>query len=111
MTLLGPHLQAISGRRNDSQVGLMRDECIDIAARQAVSFENLVAEFRHLTNGELEDRAAVLMDVVHFLIDGVMSRRIQAPAAWHVERTSPGAVDLVNEVNQALPNHFPQVRE
>ena len=44
ITLSGRNFEAIRRRRNDALIGLVRNEGVDIAARQIVALEQLVAQ-------------------------------------------------------------------
>ena len=54
-----------------------------------------------LLHGKLEDRRALLLDVVQPLIDGLMRRRQPAAAGRHAQRRTAAAVDLMFEVEDA----------
>src|SRR5580704_19197417 len=81
----------------------MGNEGIDVGALQSVALQDSLADFGHFADGVLEDGAAVLVDVMHPLIDGFVARGIQAAASGHVQRTTSGTVDLVDEVDQSEP--------
>ena len=72
----------------------------DIGAGKSIAGKNFVRDFCHFANGIFEHCCAVLMDKVHFLLDRFVRRRMQAPAARHVERASSGAIYLMNKVDQ-----------
>src|ERR1019366_10331011 len=73
----------------------------NIRSFEAVAFEQLQTGFGLLAHGKLEDLLAVLVNVVHLLIDSFTRGRIEAATAGHIEKTAAGAVDLVDEVDQA----------
>ena len=59
--------------------------------------EHAARDLLRLAHGELEDRLAVLLDVVHPLLDRLVRGRVQAAARRHLERGPAAAVDLVLE--------------
>src|SRR5580693_1200166 len=78
----------------------MGNEGIDVSALQPIALEESLADFGHFADGVLEHRSAVLVDVMHPLVNGFVARGVQAAASGHVQRTSSGTVDLVDEVDQ-----------
>src|SRR5580700_10851901 len=84
-----------------SLVGLMGNEGIDVSALQPIALEESLADFGHFADGVLEHRSAVLVDVMHPLVDGFVARGMQAAASGHVQRTSSGTVDLMDEVDHS----------
>src|SRR5580704_19638538 len=79
----------------------MGNEGIDVGALQSVALQDSLADFGHFADGVLEDCAAVLVDVMHPLVNGFVARGMQAAASGHVQRTSSGPVDLVDEVDHS----------
>src|ERR1700691_536955 len=79
----------------------MGDEGVDVRSFEAVAFQQLQAGFGLFAHGELEDLLAVLMNVVHFLVDGFMRGGIEAASAGHLQEASAGAVDFVDEIDQS----------
>src|SRR5215468_3278725 len=61
----GVKAESVSGGHDDSAIRLVRDEGVDVAAFQAVAFQNFLTEFGLLAHGEFEDGLAVLVDVMH----------------------------------------------
>ena len=80
----------------------MGNEGIDVAAFQAVASEDFFAKLGLLADGELEHRLAVLMNVVHPLLDRFLGGGMKASAARHVERATARAIHLVDEIDQAF---------
>ena len=67
-----------------------------------VALEQVAADFVHLADGVLEDLLAVLLDVVHARFCTVSMRGGHAAAAGrHVRGVAAGAVDFVQEVDEA----------
>ena len=64
--------------------------------------QHALGHLGHLLYGVLEDLLAVLMDVVHLLVDGLVRCGIQAAAAGHVEVLAAGAFDLGDVVDDAV---------
>ena len=79
----------------------MWNEAIDFARLHAISLQQFLANIRHLSNGKLEDRLPVLLNVMHLLVYGFVRRWMQAASARHVKRTSSRAVDLMYEVDNS----------
>src|SRR5579871_1097592 len=79
----------------------MGNKRIDIGTFQAVALKQLLAKFSLFTNRELEDLLPVLMDIMHLLLHGINRGWIQAAAARHVEILASGAVDFMDEINEA----------
>ena len=69
-------------------------------AFQPVAFEQLLAQFGLLADGELEDLLAVLVHVVHSLLDRFLARGVQAASAGHVKELGAGTVDFMDVVDQ-----------
>ena len=95
------HLQALSGRHDDSAIRLVRDEAIDISASLAILSEDTLGHLRHLLDGVFEYLLSVLMDDVHILLDGLGRGRIQRTATRHVEVFAAHAFDLMNVIEDA----------
>ena len=68
----------------------------------AVAGEDGLGGFDHFADGEFVDGLAVLMDVVHLLVDGFVGGRMQAASAGHEQGAGAGAVDFVMEVDHAV---------
>ncbi len=79
----------------------MRNEGIDIGALETVAGEQLFANFGLFTDGELEYLLAILVNIVHFLVDSFVTRGIQASPSRHVQGASSGSVNLVDKIDQA----------
>lgn len=91
--------EPLGGGFDDSTVGLMRDEQVDVPRGQLVSFEQAAADFLVFLDRKLENGRAVLFDVMQPPFDGVMRGRHPASAGRHTERRAAGAIDLVQEVD------------
>src|SRR5262245_58271035 len=73
----------------------MSNESIDFIARQIVSLKHQPGQLFHLTDGELKDSLAVLVNKMQSLVYGLMSCGMETAAAWHIELLTSGAVNLV----------------
>src|SRR4029077_8220196 len=98
---LRPQTEPVRSSGNDSPVGLVRNEHVDIPGLQSIAFKNLLAQLDLLANCKFEYRLPVLVNIVHFLVDGLVSRGMKTSAAGHIQRAAAGAVDFVNEIDNA----------
>src|SRR5262249_25577438 len=96
----GAKAEAIGGGGDNALVGLMRNKSSDVTSLQPIALQKFLAEFRLLTNGKLENRLAILMDVMHFLLDRLVRGRVQASSPRHVEETAAGTVNFMQEIDQ-----------
>src|SRR5882762_3839253 len=79
----------------------MRNECIDVRSFETITAKQLLADFSLLAHGKLKDLLPILMDVVHFLVDRLMGRGMETAPGRHVQEASPGAIDFMDEIDQA----------
>src|ERR1035438_10343006 len=79
----------------------MWNEEIDIGSSHAVAFEDFVAGLGHFSDRKFENSLTILMNVVHFLVDGFVGGRIEAAASRHVERDAARTIHFVEEVDQS----------
>ena len=79
----------------------MSDEASEIVAGDAVALEQGLGGLDHFAHGKFVHGLAVLMDVVHLLVDGVVRGRMEAATGRHHERTAAGAIDFVMEIDHA----------
>src|SRR5205814_4797403 len=77
---------------NNSPIGLMRNEGVNITSLQAIALKNLFANFCLLADRELEYCLAVLVNIMHLFVHRFVSGGMQASPTRHVKGTSPGAV-------------------
>src|SRR5581483_10119501 len=93
--------QALRGGGDDELVGLMWNEHINVAALQIVALEQTLADVGLFAYRELKYRLAILVNVMHFLVHGLVGGRIEATAAGHIKSTAAGAVNFMNKINDA----------
>src|SRR5260370_12999254 len=79
----------------------MRNECIDIRSFETITAKQLLADFSLLAHGKLKDLLPILMNVVHFLVDRLVGRGMETAPGRHVEEASAGAIDFMDEIDQA----------
>src|SRR3984893_6607365 len=79
----------------------MRNECIDVRSFETITAKQLLADFSLLAHGKLKDLLPILMDVVHFLVDRLMGGGMETAAGRHVEGAGAGAIDFMDEIDQA----------
>src|SRR5258708_39508260 len=79
----------------------MRNECIDIRSFETITAKQLLADFGLLAHGKLKDLLPILMNVVHFLVDRLVGRGMETAPGRHVEEASAGAIDFMDEIDQA----------
>src|SRR5712672_3258439 len=58
--------------------------------------------FRHAADCVLEDLRALLVDVMHTLLDSFLAGRMKRTAARHVEKSSSRAIHVVLEIENPL---------
>src|SRR5262245_46121365 len=92
----------VGGGVDDPQVGLVGDERADVGPGQVVSLQHRPAQLFHLAHGVLEDRLAVLVDVMHLPVHGLARGRVEAAAAGHIQMFSARAVDLMTVIEDAV---------
>ena len=80
----------------------MRDEAIDILARQLVLLQNAVRHLRHLLHRILEDVLSILMNTMHFLVNRLVRRRVQTSPSRHEQVLPAHALDLRHMIDNAL---------
>ena len=90
-----------SGIFSRSAVAMMMRRFAWCAMKQSTSLpvrpfvsQDALGHLRHFLNRVLEDLLAILMNIVHFLVDGFMRRWVQAAARRHVQVLSARALDL-----------------
>src|SRR3982074_1835867 len=79
----------------------MRNECIDVRSFETIAAKQLLAAFSLLAHGKLKDLLPILMDVVQFRVDRLMGGGMETAAGRHVEEASAGAIDFMDEIDQA----------
>ena len=71
------------------------------SALLVVTFKQARGHLRHFLHRILKDLLPILMNIMHFLVDGFMGRRVQAAAAGHVKIISAVAFNLMNVVDES----------
>ena len=78
-TFSGFQSQPVGGGGDDSAVGLVGNESIDVAPLQTIASQDFLAQFSLFADSELEHRLAILMNVVHALVHGFRGGGMRLP--------------------------------
>ena len=95
------HPQPLRRRQNDPLVRLVRNEAAQIPSRYPVASQHSLRRLRHLANRKLVNRLPILVHKMHLCCDRLRRRRMQAPAARHIQRRGTRSIDLMVVVDQS----------
>src|SRR5262249_628986 len=109
--LLGSEPEFFGAGLDDAKIGLVGNIQREISSAEAVAFENLLRDLYHALDRQLENLPAVLMNVMHFLVDGFMTRGMGAPSRGHVEELAAPAVAPQQEIENSLFAVFDRLQQ
>ena len=90
--------QSLGSTLDDPSIGLVRHEQVNVAGGDVVLPKNSLTDLHRFSHRKLEDRGAILLNVVQTLINRFVRRRPQAPTRRHTQRVPAMAVDLVGKI-------------
>ena len=83
--LLQVNLSTLGDSLDDTAVGLMGNDPVDIVAGEVVALHNLKDVIAHVGHGIAEYRAALLVEVVETVFHGEVTGRADTAAGLHVK--------------------------